>query len=92
MRIAAAVAASLVVGIAGASVAQAQGTQCSNPNALGIARTGHGLDPNCFCLLSYHFWSSTKVTDTKGGSGFPLVAAVFSRARAPRGGMVREGG
>jgi peptidoglycan/xylan/chitin deacetylase (PgdA/CDA1 family) len=39
MRIAAVVAASLVVGIAGASVAQAQGTQCSNPNALGVART-----------------------------------------------------
>ena len=39
MRIAAAVAASLVVGIAGASMAEAQGTQCANPNALGVART-----------------------------------------------------
>ena len=39
MRIAATVAASLVVGIAGASLAQAQGTQCANPNALGVART-----------------------------------------------------
>jgi peptidoglycan/xylan/chitin deacetylase (PgdA/CDA1 family) len=39
MRIAATVAASLVVGIAGASLAHAQGTQCANPNALGIART-----------------------------------------------------
>jgi peptidoglycan-N-acetylglucosamine deacetylase len=39
MRIWAAVAASLVVGMAGASAALAQGTQCANPNALGIART-----------------------------------------------------
>jgi peptidoglycan/xylan/chitin deacetylase (PgdA/CDA1 family) len=39
MRIAAVVAASLVVGIAGASMAQAQGTQCANPNGLGVART-----------------------------------------------------
>ncbi len=39
MRIAAAIAASLVVGIAGAGSALAQATQCANPNALGIART-----------------------------------------------------
>jgi peptidoglycan/xylan/chitin deacetylase (PgdA/CDA1 family) len=39
MRIWAAVAASLVVGMAGASSALAQGSQCANPNALGIART-----------------------------------------------------
>jgi peptidoglycan/xylan/chitin deacetylase (PgdA/CDA1 family) len=39
MRIWATVAASLVVGMAGASSALAQGTQCTNPNALGIART-----------------------------------------------------
>ena len=39
MRIAAAIAASLVVGIAGAGSALAQATQCANPNALGVART-----------------------------------------------------
>jgi peptidoglycan/xylan/chitin deacetylase (PgdA/CDA1 family) len=39
MRIWATVAASLVVGMAGASSALAQSGQCANPNALGIART-----------------------------------------------------
>jgi peptidoglycan/xylan/chitin deacetylase (PgdA/CDA1 family) len=39
MRIWATVAASLVVGIAGATSALAQSGQCANPNALGIART-----------------------------------------------------
>src|SRR5215217_5790915 len=39
MRIAAAIAASLVVSIAGDGSALAQATQCANPNALGIART-----------------------------------------------------
>src|SRR4029079_19436475 len=38
MRIAAAIAASLVVGIAGAGPALAQATQCANPNARGVAR------------------------------------------------------
>ncbi len=39
MRIAATIAASLVVGIAAAGSALAQATQCANPNALGVART-----------------------------------------------------
>jgi peptidoglycan/xylan/chitin deacetylase (PgdA/CDA1 family) len=39
MRMAAAVAVSLFVGVAGATSALAQGTTCANPNALGVART-----------------------------------------------------
>jgi peptidoglycan/xylan/chitin deacetylase (PgdA/CDA1 family) len=40
MRMAAAVAVSLILGLAGASAALAQGTQCAgNPGALGVART-----------------------------------------------------